>query len=151
AHMPRAPLLDGFPIVLAITMFVAGCTRGSVAESGADTRPMTDPPLEAITVGTTMTQSAAVVTGATARATSTEATGVRVLLGGDVIPHRPSLTAPSALENALAPLGPLFAKADVVVANYEAATGELEKKAFRLAYAAPPEWLEALPNAGIKA
>jgi poly-gamma-glutamate synthesis protein (capsule biosynthesis protein) len=59
--------------------------------------------------------------------------------------------APSAVQAALAPLLPLFGKADAVVANYEAATGELEKKAFRLSYAAPPAWLEALPQAGIKA
>jgi poly-gamma-glutamate synthesis protein (capsule biosynthesis protein) len=39
----------------------------------------------------------------------------------------------------------------VVVGNYEAATGALEKKAFRLAYAATPDWLESLPAAGIKA
>jgi hypothetical protein len=76
---------------------------------------------------------------------------VRVLVGGDLIPHRPSLIAPAALEGALAPLGPLFASADVVVANYEAATGELEKKAFRLAYAAPEAWLAAVPHAGIHA
>lgn len=76
---------------------------------------------------------------------------LRVLVGGDLIPHRPSLAAPSAVLSALAPLAPVFGKADAVVANYEAATGELDKKAFRLAYAAPPEWLEALPLAGISA
>jgi hypothetical protein len=76
---------------------------------------------------------------------------LRVLVGGDLIPHRPALAAPSAVLSALAPLGPIFGKVDAVVANYEAATGELEKKAFRLAYAAPPAWLEALPQAGIHA
>lgn len=76
---------------------------------------------------------------------------LRVIIGGDLIPHRPSLAAPSAVLSALTPLAPLFGKADAVVANYEAATGELDKKAFRLAYAAPPDWLEALPLAGIHA
>lgn len=76
---------------------------------------------------------------------------LRVIIAGDLIPHRPSLTAPIALKNALAPLGPLFAMADVVIANYEAATGELDRKAFRLAYAAPSGWLQSLPEAGIKA
>ncbi len=38
-----------------------------------------------------------------------------------------------------------------MVANYEAATGDLEKRAFRLAYAAPPSFLAALPEAGISA
>lgn len=76
---------------------------------------------------------------------------IRVIVAGDLIPHRPALAQPSALTNALVPLQPLFAKSDAVIANYEAATGELEKKAFRLAYAAPPAWLEALPTSGIKA
>ena len=76
---------------------------------------------------------------------------LRVLVGGDLIPHRPSLAAPAALESALAALAPLFGQADAVVANYEAATGELEKKPFRLAYAASPAWLAALPRTGIHA
>lgn len=76
---------------------------------------------------------------------------IRILVGGDLIPHRPSLASPGAIASALAPLGELFKSADRVVANYEAATGELEKRAFRLAYAAPKEWLAALPAAGIGA
>jgi hypothetical protein len=76
---------------------------------------------------------------------------LRVLVGGDVLPHRPSLIAPSAVAAALAPLAPLFAKADAVVANYEAATGDVDAKAFRLAYAAPRGWLEELPKAGLSA
>lgn len=76
---------------------------------------------------------------------------LRVLVGGDLIPHRPSLAAPSAIAAALAPLAPVFGQADAVVANFEAATGALDKKAFRLAYAAPPEWLDALPLSGISA
>jgi hypothetical protein len=86
-----------------------------------------------------------------APALATSSPSVRVLVAGDLIPHRPSLAAPTALETALAPLGPLFASADVAVANYEAATGELEKKAFRMAYAAPEAWLGAAPRAGIHA
>lgn len=76
---------------------------------------------------------------------------LRILVGGDLIPHRPSLATPTAIGAALAPLHDLFAGADMVVANYEAATGELEKRAFRLAYAAPRSWLAALPEAGIGA
>lgn len=76
---------------------------------------------------------------------------LRVIVGGDLIPHRPSLATPAAIGSALAPLGSLFAQADMVIANYEAATGDLEKRAFRLAYAAPPSWLAALPPAGIRA
>lgn len=76
---------------------------------------------------------------------------VHVIVGGDLIPHRPSLATPASITAALAPLADTFREADVVVANYEAATGALEKKAFRLAYAAPPDWLAALPAAGIGA
>ena len=76
---------------------------------------------------------------------------LRVIVGGDVLPHRPSLIAPASIHAALAPLGPLFGKADAVIANYEAATGEVDPKAFRLAYAAPAGWLEELPKAGLSA
>jgi poly-gamma-glutamate synthesis protein (capsule biosynthesis protein) len=61
------------------------------------------------------------------------------------------LVAPAAIHAALAPLAPLFATADAVVANYETATGEIDPKALRLAYAAPPGWLEELPKSGIHA
>jgi hypothetical protein len=76
---------------------------------------------------------------------------LRVIIGGDILPHRPSLIAPAAVHAALAPLGALFGHADAVVANYEAATGEVDPKAFRLAYAAPAGWLEELPKAGVRA
>ncbi len=76
---------------------------------------------------------------------------LRVIVGGDILPHRPSLITPAAIQAALAPLASLFAKADAVVANYEAATGEVDPKAFRLAYAAPHGWLDALPKAGLRA
>lgn len=76
---------------------------------------------------------------------------LRVIVGGDLLPHRPSLVAPAAIHAALAPLAGLFAKADAVVANYEAATGDVDPKAFRLAYAAPHGWLEELPKAGLRA
>jgi len=67
---------------------------------------------------------------------------LRVLIGGDLLPHRPSLVAPAAIHAALAPLASLFAKADAVIANYEAATGDVDPKASRLAYAAPRGWLD---------
>src|SRR5207253_1979794 len=62
-----------------------------------------------------------------------------------------SLVTPASIRAALAPLAATFQSADVVVANYEAATGDVDAKAFRLAYAAPQGWLEELPKAGIKA
>jgi hypothetical protein len=76
---------------------------------------------------------------------------LRVLVAGDLLPHRPSLVAPGSIRAALAPLATLFGNADAVVANYEASTGELDRKTPRLVYAAPPGWLEALPGAGLKA
>jgi poly-gamma-glutamate synthesis protein (capsule biosynthesis protein) len=76
---------------------------------------------------------------------------LRVIVGGDVIPHRPSLVTPASIRAALAPLAPTFAGADAVIANYEAATGDVDAKSFRLAYAAPHGWLEELPKAGIRA
>src|SRR5688572_1787562 len=42
---------------------------------------------------------------------------LRVIVAGDLIPHRPSLVAPGALVNALQPLAALFGEADSVVAN----------------------------------
>jgi len=76
---------------------------------------------------------------------------LRILVGGDLLPHRPSLVAPNAIASALAPLARTFATADVVVANYEASTGEVLGDAFRMAYAAPRGWMGALAKAGIGA
>lgn len=76
---------------------------------------------------------------------------LRVLVGGDLIPHRPSLVDPTAPAAALAPLEHLFRGADAVVANFESSTGTLSKKAFRMAYAVPPAWLDTLPSVGITA
>jgi hypothetical protein len=75
---------------------------------------------------------------------------LRVIVGGDMLPHRPSLIAPASILAALAPLRPLFGQADAVLANYEASTGDVDPKAFRLAYAAPAGWLEELPKAGLR-
>src|SRR5687768_149665 len=38
---------------------------------------------------------------------------LRVIVGGDLIPHRPSLVTPASIRGALAPLAPTFAQADV--------------------------------------
>ncbi|MBX3207465.1 MAG: CapA family protein [Labilithrix sp.] len=133
--MSRVPLL-----VLAVV--ATGCARDPAPSDREATPPAAEAPVVAPVV------PPAPVAPATPAA---PAEPLRVLVGGDLIPHRPSLAAPSAVLSALAPLAPLFGKADAVVANYEAATGELGKKAFRLAYAAPPAWLEALPGAGLTA
>lgn len=81
-----------------------------------------------------------------------EAPVVRVLVGGDVMPHRSRLEDPERLKNALSPLDPLFAKADVVVVNYETATGSPSRLDPRsLALAASAEWMAELPNAHVDA
>jgi poly-gamma-glutamate synthesis protein (capsule biosynthesis protein) len=122
-------------LVLALTLFA--CEKSSTPSTSAPPAP---PTIES-----------AIVIAPPPPPVPAPVAPLRVLVAGDLIPHRPALAAPAAIQTALAPLGPLFGKADSVVANYEAATGELEKKAFRLAYAASPAWLEALPQTGIKA
>ncbi len=77
---------------------------------------------------------------------------LRVLVAGDLIPHRPSLASAASVSTALAPLGPLFGGANAVIANYEAATAtgaELPKR--KMAYAAPRGWLGELRRAGLTA
>jgi poly-gamma-glutamate synthesis protein (capsule biosynthesis protein) len=129
--------------LLLLALFVGGCAGTSDdVEPGSSTNEKG---------ATTAEAPAIIVEPFGPPAPTPPAEPLRVLVGGDLIPHRPSLAAPSAVLSALAPLAGLFGKADATVANYEAATGELEKKAFRLAYAAPPAWLEALPLGGIDA
>lgn len=79
------------------------------------------------------------------------ASPIRVIVGGDLLPHRPSLVGPPAIADALAPLASTFAAADAVIANYEAATGELDPNAKRLVYAASATWIEQLAKSGLHA
>lgn len=74
----------------------------------------------------------------------------RLMVGGDLMPHRPQLLSPSSLGLALAPLAPLFGRADVAIANYETATGEVrDLLPGTLSLAAPPEWAQQVRAAGI--
>jgi poly-gamma-glutamate synthesis protein (capsule biosynthesis protein) len=80
------------------------------------------------------------------------ATTLRLQFGGDVLPHRPMLVTAEQIAQALAPLTPLFARADATVVNYETATGDpalVEDRA--LTYAAKPDWMAALASSGIDA
>ena len=117
---------------------VVGCDSPRHEQAPAPVPPAPPPPPPAIVVAPAPTAPVA-------------ARPLRVMVGGDLIPHRPSLVAPAAIESALAPLAGLFAKADAVIANFEAATGDAPPKASRLEYAAPRGWLERLPKAGIHA
>ena len=134
---------------IALAVLAVGCTRfferssddGAVAPAAAIAAP----------ASTAVEAPAIVVAPFGPPAVEVPSEPLRVLVGGDLIPHRPSLAAPSSILSALTPLTPVFKQADAVVANYEAATGELSKKAFRLAYAASPAWLDALPQVGITA
>jgi poly-gamma-glutamate capsule biosynthesis protein CapA/YwtB (metallophosphatase superfamily) len=79
---------------------------------------------------------------------------IRVLVGGDVLPHRPRLLPPSRIADAIAPLRPLFAEADATIANYETATGDpadLSPGSDRIALAAPPAWMTELVRARVTA
>lgn len=124
--------------LLGAAVLVMGCARSERAP-------------QAVAVSTASEEPAIVVEPFGPEAPPPPRHALRVLVGGDLIPHRPSLAAPNAITAALSPLSELFHGADAVVANYEAATGTLTKKAFRLAYAASPDWLEALPSVGITA
>ncbi|HEY2516410.1 MAG TPA: CapA family protein, partial [Polyangiaceae bacterium] len=79
---------------------------------------------------------------------------IRVLVGGDVLPHRPRLLAPARIADALAPLAPLFREADATIVNYETATGDpadLTAASERIALAAPPAWMGELARARVTA
>lgn len=82
-------------------------------------------------------------------ASPSKAKPLRVLVGGDLIPHRPSLEDPSAVKNALAPLHPLFSEADAVLGNFEAATDDGSAPLERLVFAASPTWVGALAEGGL--
>jgi poly-gamma-glutamate capsule biosynthesis protein CapA/YwtB (metallophosphatase superfamily) len=79
---------------------------------------------------------------------------IRVLVGGDLLPHRPRLLPPSRIAEALAPLRSLFAEADATIANYETATGnpaDLTDASRSIALAAPPAWLGEVARAKVTA
>lgn len=122
-----------------LLLLIAGCARPAPERSAKSDAPAdpsaTTPKVEVPQTSTTP---------------SPPARPLRVIVGGDLLPHRPSLVTPASIQAALAPLGPLFGKADAVLANYEAATGDVDRKTSRLAYAAPKGWLGALPRTGIK-
>ncbi len=79
---------------------------------------------------------------------------IRVLVGGDVLPHRPRLLPPTRISDALAPLRPLFAEADATIVNYETATGDpgkLTAASAGIALAADPAWMAELAHARVTA
>ena len=79
---------------------------------------------------------------------------LRVLVGGDVLPHRPRLLPSARIADALSPLRPLFAEADATIANYETATGDpddLTDASKGIALAAPPAWMGELARAHVTA
>jgi len=83
----------------------------------------------------------------------TRPTFVRVVIGGDVIPHRPQLFEPASVKAALAPLAPLFHTADATIVNYETATGEVPKTIdpAALFLAASSAWMGAVVSANVTA
>lgn len=79
-----------------------------------------------------------------------QASKLRVLIAGDVIPHRPMLMKADQIEAALAPLEDFARAADAFVVNFEAAVGTPDPSQ-RLVYRAPAEWLTALRTRGVTA
>ena len=87
-------------------------------------------------------------------ASPTSPPALRVLVGGDVLPHRPRLLSPARIAGALAPLRPLFDEADATIVNYESATGDpgdLTPASSRIALAAPSAWMGELARARVTA
>ncbi len=77
---------------------------------------------------------------------------VRVIIGGDVIPHRPQLLEAESVSSALAPLAPLFHSADAAIVNYETSTGDIAHiDQTTLALAAKPAWMHAVVSANVTA
>jgi len=74
---------------------------------------------------------------------SSPRTELRVIVGGDLVPHRPMLLPVERLREGLDPLASLLAGADVAVANYETATGGTERFTGRhnMSLAVPDAWL----------
>jgi hypothetical protein len=76
---------------------------------------------------------------------------VRVLVGGDVIPHRPQLVDPASMSAALEPLAPLFLSADAAVVNYETATGTIPGDTSPMSLGASPDWMRSVVDANVTA
>ncbi len=70
-------------------------------------------------------------------------TELHVLVGGDLLPHRPMLLPVERLHAGLEPLAALLGSADVAIANYETATGDASRFTgpHNMSLAAPPAWL----------
>jgi poly-gamma-glutamate synthesis protein (capsule biosynthesis protein) len=70
---------------------------------------------------------------------------IRVLVAGDLLPHRPMLSPPERLRAALEPVAALLSGADMAVANYETATGDPDAilGPHNISLAAPAAWLAA--------
>jgi poly-gamma-glutamate capsule biosynthesis protein CapA/YwtB (metallophosphatase superfamily) len=78
----------------------------------------------------------------------------RVLVGGDVMPHRPQLETPESVALALSELSPLFHSADATIVNYETATGTLDlsrSDPAALTLVASPAWMKAVVSANVTA
>jgi poly-gamma-glutamate synthesis protein (capsule biosynthesis protein) len=114
---------------LASILVLAGCGRD-------DVRLAPTPPAAVFAPSVTMP------------AAPTRPTSIRVIVGGDLLPHRPSLYAPERVSQALARLAPLLETADVSVANYETATGDpLIFGSNSISLAVPSAWMGAVAGA----
>ncbi len=77
---------------------------------------------------------------------------IRVIIGGDVIPHRPQLALAESISSALAPLESLFHAADASIVNYETSTGDISRiDTATLSLAASPAWMRAVAARSVTA
>ena len=109
-------------------------------------------PTESSAVAAETTTTAATAPAAPAK-TVAEASVLRIMVGGDIIPHRPRLLSPESIGQALAPMQALFATAHAVVANHEAAlVDDTERyEPVRAALVATPRWTRELAKSRIAA
>jgi hypothetical protein len=115
------------PLALALPLIASGCGRvtGSSELARVETTALT---LAAEPAPTGRPPAVEPAPPPVSPSASAPKPPIRVLVGGDLIPHRPSLASPASVAAALEPLADLFGRADSVVANYEAATASSRRR-----------------------
>lgn len=138
--------------IVALAGLVAACS-GFSAEKTSKTFT-TAGPAGVAPVSLSLTAPAPTPTSLSGSAASGRS-AMRILVAGDVIPHRPKLATPLAIGHALAPLSSLFATADAVVANHEASIVDREEfdryDPIRGGLFATANWTKTLAKSGIAA
>jgi len=74
---------------------------------------------------------------------------IRILIGGDLLPHTP-LRPPEKIRDALQKISPLLQEADASVGNFETAIADPKEREW-MRYSASPEWVGELAAAHFRA